>query len=334
MSGLLQLADLTRGPGEALLRATMTLGFSEPVARAGLAAEFAAWTAPGALDGLLAKVANDRARSPKAVLVIGASTLPASLLRQVFLSRSLGARVYVKTASGQEALAEAMAAVDPEIVPTPFPSGDTLRLRAAIDAVDTVVALGSDETVAEIDGLMPFHKTFVGHGHKVSAAWVEHPDEAAAEGLAEDLCAWDQAGCLSPQAAWVAGDRHAFAERLVAALGRREATLPMTLPASAARARRVALTLGRMTGEVYETATTALVSLEQGGFRPSPGYRLLWLLPPDEEALRALAPRVGLIGTDTSSPLVPGARTTALGAMQRPALGEGDGGLGALLTAS
>jgi len=329
---LMKLTDLERGSGAALLHATTAMGFSEQVARAGLRAEFEAWSASGVFERLQAEIEKSPSNRPSRVLVIGASTLPASLLRQVFLARIVGARVAVKTASGQEELAEAIAEADDQVTPTPFASDDAGRLRAAIDAVDTIVALGSDETVNTIAGHVPFHKTFVGHGHKVSAAWVETPDQAAADGLAYDLCAWDQAGCLSPQVAWVNGDRAAFAERLLVAVSRLEKELPMTLPREAVRARRVATTLGHMSGEVYESKTACLVSLSRPDFRLSPGYRMLWLLPAERDACRMIGPSLGALGTN--APVLDGVEvTTRLGQMQRPPIGFGDGGIGSLMRA-
>ena len=121
---LLDLADLSRGPGLALLEATIAMGFSEPVAAAGLGAELDAWTEPGAIEAVLSELPGDLApeRMPQTVLVVGARTLPASLMRSVVMARLLGARVVVKPATGHAAVARALAAADPEVSVAPFSS--------------------------------------------------------------------------------------------------------------------------------------------------------------------------------------------------------------------
>jgi|GEM_PF-4382837 len=165
----------------ALMPSTIAQGFSPEVARAGLQAEVASWS-PAALATLSQHI--DLALRPRVVLIIAARTLPASTLRQCVLARHLGARVLLKCAAGQEALAEALQALDPGITPRPFASGDHLSARAAIAEADTVVVLGSDETVAAVRAELSPHQGFAPHGHKVSAAWIgPDPSDATLAGL-------------------------------------------------------------------------------------------------------------------------------------------------------
>lgn len=279
-------AALAGGPaGEALVAASVAQGFSEEVARAGIAAELESWS-EAALETLVRDVAAERGRWPRAVLVLAARTLPASAMRQCLLARALGATVHVKAASGQEALAEALALADPQIVPRPFGSGDGEALRAAIAEVDSVVVLGSDEAVAAVRAVCPRDKGFAGHGHKVSAALVVGwPSEGELGGLAMDLLAWDQAGCLAPQGIWCEGDRavrRALAEGLAAAVRACEESLPVgagLVPAQA-QARRAMTTLATMLGEeAFETGSATLALHPESTFRMSPGPRSLWVLP-------------------------------------------------------
>lgn len=322
---LLALADLDRGPGAALLAATARVGFSEPVARAGLLAELDAWRAPGALDAVLAELPADlpAAARPDTVLVIAARTLPASTLRAVLMARLLGARVLLKTASGQDDVAAAIAAADPAVTPRPFASTDLIGRDAALADADAVVVLGGDSTVADVRAHTRPDSAFLGYGHRVSAAWVDHPDDAVAAGLAADLLAWDQAGCLAPQLVWCAGDPVDLAARVAAAVHALEPALPMDLPPGAARARHTAATLATMRGgHVFGTATARVATLPDPAFRASPGHRFLWVLPADEDALRASLPVLSTLAGDAPAavPLPGHVRRCAPGAMQRPPL--------------
>ncbi|MDP6943242.1 MAG: acyl-CoA reductase, partial [Myxococcota bacterium] len=322
---LLDLAELTRGPGHRLLEATVAMGFSEPVARAGLGAELEAWTAPGALAAVLEELPDDLspARRPRRVLVIGARTLPVSVMRAVLMARLLGAEVRLKPASGPSlGIAQALAAADPKVTVTPFSSEDIGARDAAIAAADTVVVLGSDETVANLRAAVPTDKGYVGYGHKLSVAWLERTDRSALRGLALDLCAWDQAGCLSPQVAWVAGDPVEVAARLAEALVEVERDLPMALSAAAAGARTTARTYAEMVGLGVETATALIGALPSAAFRPSPGGRCLWLLPAERSALDPIAGALSTVGISGGPPasLPEGVRVCPVGEMQRPGL--------------
>ncbi|MEC9072021.1 MAG: acyl-CoA reductase, partial [Myxococcota bacterium] len=226
---LLDLADLSSGPGRALLEATCAMGFSEPVARAGLEAELGAWRSPGAIAGVLRELPPDLdpRRRPREVLVIAARTLPVSAMRAVLMARLLGARVRLKSSSGQETLGEILQAVDPGIVATPFASDEEDALQAHLDEVDAVVVLGEDSTLDAVRAATPDGCAFIGYGHKVSAAWLDRTDQTTARALALDLCAWDQSGCLSPQVAWVSGEPETFLARLAEEIEAVESSLPM-----------------------------------------------------------------------------------------------------------
>jgi len=340
MTSLLTLQKLDHGAGKALLDATQAIGFSKEVAREGLRAEFEAWTAPGVLDDMAEKVSNIELEArPKSVLIIAAGTLPASTLRHVLFARLLGAQVFLKCASGQEDIGDAIEEADEGVVATHFSRDDVHALRSAIDQVDTVVALGSDSSLEDIKGHVPFHKTFVGYGHKVSAAWIDTPSNEDLEGLAADLLMWDQAGCISPQALWTRANPHQVAQELAQHVATQEKMLPMTLGPWAARERHVSEVFGHMKGQVQKTDTSAIVSLDESGFRPSPRHRFLWVLPADETQLRAISPKLSTLAlpgkTDIALPAH--VRICTPGQMQRPTLGwkqDGDDPLFALLRSS
>ena len=332
---LLDLADLDRGPGRMLLEATVDLGFSEAVAREGLTAELEAWCAPGALEAVLTELPEDLPpeRRPASVLIIAARTLPASLMRAALMARLLGARVRIKPASERHdaraskahvAVAEALAAADPDVTVTPFSSRDEEARQRALSEASSVVVLGSDETVSAVEKAVPEGRAFVGYGHRLSVAWLDRPDAASLDGLARDLCAWDQAGCLSPQVAWVSGESPAaVAPRLAEAVRRLEVERPMTVPQSAAHARASARTYAEMMGTATLTETAVIATLPGSEFRATPGYRFLWLLPAEDGVLDALGPHlstVGVGGEGGALALPDGVRVCALGQMQRPSL--------------
>ncbi len=340
MTSLQRLQDLQQGPGKDLLDATQAIGFSAEVARAGLEAEFSAWNEGDTLDAMRARVAKLESEiRPKSVLVIAAGTLPASTLRHVLFARLLGAQVFLKCATGQEAIGEAIQAADPGVLATPFSREDSHALRSTIDQVDTVVALGSDTSLDDIKGHVPFHKTFVGYGHRVSAAWCDDPSPAELEGLADDLLMWDQAGCISPHILWTRTDPVQVAKDLAKQVAIKEKNLPMTLGPWAARERHVASVFGQMTGHAVATETAVIAALSTATFRPSPRHRFLWVLPASQAALEEILPKLSTLAVSGSPGVaLPGhVRRCALGQMQRPPLHwaqDGDDPLLALLRAS
>ena len=211
------------------------MGFSEPVARQGLEAEPPAWLRPGATDAVLGELPTDLdlSRRPRSVLIIAARTLPASAMRATLMARLLDARVVPKAARGQEALAQALAQADPAVTPAEFTSRDEVGTRAAIEGSDAVVVLGSDATVRHLRAMTPSHVAFVGYGHRLSVAWLDACDDASLLALARDVCAWDQAGCLSPQVAWTREEPKRLLHRLGEAFRKVEARLPMALSEAA-----------------------------------------------------------------------------------------------------
>jgi hypothetical protein len=319
---LFRLADLDRPPGALLVRAAVAQGFSEPVARAGLLAELEAWTAEGALGRVLSELPADLAPQarPRSLLVIAARTLPASAMRAVLMARLLGARVLFKPARGQELLGEALAGADPAVEVLPAARGGVM---GRLGEVDSVVVLGTDATVREVRARVRADQGFAGYGHRVSAAWLDGDGEAALLGLARDLCAWDQAGCLSPQVAWTLDEPRGVAESLAAAIGAIEAELPMRLPQEAAWGRYQARALAAMRGQPFDTKTALVAVLDDPTFRPSPGHRMLWVLPADPAAVAATVSSLSTLGWGghgRSCPRHEAVRLCPLGEMQRPPL--------------
>jgi hypothetical protein len=130
--------------------------------------------------------------------------------------------------------------------------GGNVALESVLFAeADCVTATGSDEALAAIRSRVPENARFLGHGQRVSFGLVTRQalrQEAIADlvaRVAEDVIAWDQNGCLSPQAIYVeergAVESDKFAALLAAELMQREAAAPrgrISMEASAAIASR------------------------------------------------------------------------------------------------
>ena len=198
----------------------------------------------------------------------------------------------------------------------------TTRMANRLASAECVIALGSDETLREIASNVGPQTNLVGYGHRVSALWLESLDDEIARGVAHDLCAWDQAGCLSPQVLWTTLDVERTARTIAHAVAAVESTMPMTLPHHAAVSRGEMKALGEMMGRVHETSSALIVALEDERFRPTPGYRALWVLPATRDALRAVEPHLSTLGLWGDSPVssVGNIRICAPGMMQRPSL--------------
>ena len=106
--------------------------------------------------------------------------------------------------------------------------------RDCVDALlgaDCVVASGSDETIASVAAQVQPPRRLVSYGHRLSVAAVaaDRPADSAAR-LAEDVALWDQLGCLSPLAVFVAdrdrGEAAAFGAELAEALADLEERWP------------------------------------------------------------------------------------------------------------
>lgn len=321
---LFELCDLERGPGARVLRQTCAMGFSEPVARMGLQAEYEAWRQPGAVDRVLEElVGADPDRAPGEVLIIGAATLPVSTLRACLMARLLGARVRLKPASGLEGLAEAIAQSDPEIHADCFSSADGQALDRALSSAATVVALGSDETLDALRDRLATRHTFVGYGHRVSAVHLQDPRDDELTALARDLLAWDGQGCLSPSVIWTNDDPEDTAQGLLQKLERLEAELPFRPSAEMAHARYVAEAMGAMGGTVLRTATVRLIVQDDPTFRPSPASRVVHVLPDRGAPWIDVGVSLSTLGrseASTATPVCDTTRLSPLGQMQRPPL--------------
>jgi hypothetical protein len=78
-----------------------------------------------------------------------------------------------------------------------------------IKEADAITATGSDETIEAVHKRVPFTKRFLAYGHRVSFGYVSRKALSSSRALdlikaaAQDVVAWDQLGCLSPQVFYV-----------------------------------------------------------------------------------------------------------------------------------
>jgi hypothetical protein len=129
------------------------------------------------------------------------------------------------------------------------------RDEAALASADVVIAFGNDATMAALRAKLRGGQRFVAHGHAVSLLWLGAPNRLRARearACAVDVLTYDQLGCLSPQAIYVApgADIAALGNKLARALEwawraqAKKPARPLGARARIAEARDTAFALG------------------------------------------------------------------------------------------
>jgi hypothetical protein len=185
-------------------------------------AELAAWVADelGSVDALdlwqPKKLGRRKAVAPAVLLHVLAGNFAAGGMQSLIAGLILGSQNRVKLPSlrGGEAGHEARARIESFI--EALPAGLSERVTTCdvpdFTSADAVIAFGTDATVAEIQRQIRPGQRFIGHGHRLSFIWLGSGLAAGgkfaglAEACARDFSAYDQTGCLSPQAAFLDGD--------------------------------------------------------------------------------------------------------------------------------
>jgi hypothetical protein len=278
---------------------------SEPGARA-------AWQAAldplPALDGLAPRPIGT-------VAVVGAATVFTAPLEVVAAALSLGGRALWKYPKGRPGAALAVASLEARVTATSD--------RAALEAADRIVVLGSDATVAAVRAAARSDQVVLGFGHRFSAAWLIGDDW---RGLAFDLAMHDGRGCLSPSV--VLTPRADGVSLLAQALEDAEARWPAGArsPEEAARV-RVRSALARVVGEVREGPWGAVHRVPADLLNPVALPRAPLLVQVDDVAAAhaALAPFarwLSTVATDdaTISSWAGASAVVAPGQLQRPTI--------------
>jgi hypothetical protein len=177
---------------------------------------------------------------------------------------------------------------------------------------DVIVAFGSDATMGNLRARIGPGQRFIAHGHALSLLWIAEPEHitaSQARACALDVLAYDQLGCLSPQAIYtpVGGGVGKLGDKLARALEVQWRTLrhkpPRPLPVAAriTEARDVALALGHRVwlppdGHLGWT----LVHDPDPAFQPSPLHGVIYLRTVAESklagALASVAGRISTVG--------------------------------------
>jgi Acyl-CoA reductase (LuxC) len=305
---------------------------------------------------------------PRLATLILAGNVFTAAVRPVLLALLAGAPVLCKSSSRSDrfpalfaaALHQADPAVAAALAVLAFPGGTTALEDPLLARSDVVLAYGSDATVQTLRQRLPAHVRLLAHGHGVGAAYVpatvlNDPDQSAqaAARLALDVAAYDQKGCLSPQAVWVEGGRdwgmgRRFAQKVQEGLERWHHHLPLgplTDETAAAQSQWKGVlqaTADLFLGEGGNVAWAQNPAVPaEGGLPWGPGHRNLLVLPCDgpEDLVRHLTPlgthlkALGAAGGPEAlhrlaealpPPLCP--RLTPLGQMQTPPLATPDDG--------
>jgi hypothetical protein len=295
-----------------------------------------------------------RARPGALCAVVLAGNVFTAAVRGVVLPLLLGMPVLAKSAARDDAfvhwLKRALDRVDRDLAAAyqaiTFASEDQACTALLLQQADSVIAYGSDATLSAIRAQLRPTQGFVGHGHGLGAAFVDHAvlqtrsdAQAAAQALALDVAAYDQRGCMSPLVAWVASGQpitpEVFSELVFQALGALAQSLPRgPLPFDVASAQLAFRGLAAMRGRLFEGDGFAVAYEADGALRIAPGHRNLQVL--DIANADALAPQLAPLGIHLkclgiAGVLDPAAllqslpprmapRVCALGGMQRPKL--------------
>jgi hypothetical protein len=161
--------------------------------------------------------ARTLAMAPRLCLQVLARTVPPAGWQSVALAWLLGSAVLIRPSTHLAALIEAfalsLAHAAPELAAVTWvalsPAEDTAWQRALASHADALVIHGGDDAVTAWQAVARRDALVVAHGHRVSAAFlsvaglVEPALSENLRGLALDLCAWDQTGCLSPVTLYV-----------------------------------------------------------------------------------------------------------------------------------
>jgi hypothetical protein len=284
---------------------------TEIPASAGLSAPMVAWALEHALGvltgaGLLAfergiakpHPTAERVRPGQLLVLVLAGNVFTASARGAALPLLLGWPVLAKASSRDDAfprlLEGALRESDAELAQAfrvvTFPGEEEARNAVLFEQADAVSAYGSDRTLNAIRAQLGATVSFIPHGHGLGAAFIGSAAltdftraRDAARGLALDVAAYDQRGCMSPLVAWVAHDANVsldhFGELVHAELEALRLSLPRgPLPMASASAQLSWRGIGAIRGTLLEGDGFSVACEDAGALRLSPGYRNLQLL--------------------------------------------------------
>ena len=251
------------------------------------------------LDDFSAGVAEVRggrsavARGPALLAHVASGNIPVPALQSMVTGLLLRSAQFVKCASGRTLMprlfAHSLAATEPRMGSclelACWPRGSVGLDAALFEEASCLTATGSDEMLMDVRARLPLRTRFVGHGHRVSLAYVSnevlstYSVRRVARELAADVTAWNQLGCLSPHVAYVQEDGAVSPEGLALAvaeeLARREQDEPRgPIPPEDAAAIAARRDIYRLRASVAGTAAER--PRFETAFRDLPGGVALW----------------------------------------------------------
>lgn len=159
------------------------------------------------------------------ILHILSGNTPHAGLQSLIRGLLVGAVNLVKLPSGGlPVVSEWVAGLPPELRELVTEVGDLSD--EIFFSAGTVIAIGSDATMVEIQGRISPRQRFIPHGHKLSIGLVESPSAEAARLVAQDACAFNQQGCLSLHTVYVMEAAREFLPLLAKAMREYEAVHP------------------------------------------------------------------------------------------------------------
>jgi hypothetical protein len=181
---------------------------------------------------------------PELLVHIAAGNVPNPTVMSLTLGLLLRSAQFVKCASGASFLprlfAHSLYETDRKLASSieiaSWPGGAAEWEAPLFAEASCLTATGSDETLAAIRARLPSRVRFVGYGQRVSFSYItreilrDDTIAAVVASVADDVIAWDQNGCLSPQVIYVeergAVESDQFASKLAVELARRELAEP------------------------------------------------------------------------------------------------------------
>jgi hypothetical protein len=181
---------------------------------------------------------------PELLVHIAAGNVPNPAVMSLTLGLLLRSAQFVKCASGASFLprlfAHSLYETDRKLAScievASWPGGAAEWEAPLFAEASCLTATGSDETLAAIRARLPSRVRFVGYGQRVSFSYVtreilrDDTIAAVVASVADDVVAWDQNGCLSPQVIYVEErgvvESDQFASKLALELARRELVEP------------------------------------------------------------------------------------------------------------
>lgn len=280
-----------------------------------------------------------QAFAPESIYHVCASTLPVSAEMSLLLGLVLGSSLTFKLPKTglpqlEELASQAAALFDQPV--TILKSHDPERMKQA----GAVVVFGNDDTVQQLKMQTLQHQRFLGYGHKISVGLLGLKTSSIkiAQRAAAEMCAYEQAGCLSPQAYLCPDFEEAlqFAQLLAKALKEQEKTNPAPARnfeenALIFEARQRALLRGNRVWGMDEKQPWTIIFRQDGFLEVGPGHRTIQIIPGTDWE-RILKPWKGKISSFSYSDdaelldLIPRlnnlgiSRVCPIGQLQEPAL--------------